>query len=180
MKNPPAKGLNTYLLPCVRDIVRLRPGRQCACLRTREPIPPCFQFEGGHLCGAPALQDVCLTPAHCGSCLTGQLCLPLCLCLLCDCERRNLLGTVLVPIEALLRDSACTPMQFVVQAEACVLDAQVQDGCLCVYFDLMLTLYAACLAPVQLAAACPPACCAPDCSPYFNLPLYPELRPPRP
>ena len=38
MKNPPATGLNTYLLPCVHDIVRLRLSRQCACLRTCEPV----------------------------------------------------------------------------------------------------------------------------------------------
>ena len=180
MKNPPATGLNTYLLPCVHDIVRLRLSRQCACLRTCEPIPPCFQFDGGHLCGAPALQDVVLRPAPCGSCLTGQLCLPMCLCLCCECERRSVFGSVLLPIEAMLRASSCAPAQFVAQADVCVCDAQMQDGCLCVFFDLMLTLYAACLPPVQLQGACPPACCAPDCAPYFNLPLYPQLRPPRP
>lgn len=152
MKNPPAKGLNTYLLPCVHDIVRLRLSRQCACLRTCEPIPPCFQFDGGHLCGAPALQDVLLRPAPCGSCLTGQLCLPMCLCLCCECERRNVFGSVLLPIEAMLRASSCAPAQFVAQADVCVCDAQMQDGCLCVFFDLMLTLYAACLTPCSSRA----------------------------
>mgnify|MGYP000049005786 FL=1 len=104
----------------------------------------------------------------------------MCLCLCCECERRNVFGSVLLPIEAMLRASSCAPAQFVAQADVCVCDAQMQDGCLCVFFDLMLTLYAACLTPVQLQGACPPACCAPDCAPYFNLPLYPQLRPPRP
>lgn len=177
MTNPPKTA--TYLLPRVHDIVRLRL-RDCrASLFTAEPLPSGFQFEGGRLCGAPALQDVCLSPSGCGACLRGQLCLPLCLCLICGCSRREIFGSVRLPIEAALRTSPCAPLQFVAQADVSLRDAQPLDGCLCVCFDLMLTLYAACLCPAQLPAACPPPCCAPDCAPFFDLPLFPELRPPR-
>lgn len=180
MMNPPAQGLNTYLLLRVTDTIRLRCRRQCSILSTSCPTPHCFQFENGHLCGAPTLQDVCLTPARggCGCCLDATLCLPLCLHLMRECECLSVTGSVSMQVQALLRCSCCTPLQFVAQAEVCVCDVQLQDGCLCVVYDITVTIYAACLSPVQLPVLCAPSCCAPDCSPFFNKPLYPEL--PRP
>ena len=52
-------------------------------------------------------------------------------------------------------------------------EIQLQDGCLCAVFDLAASIHAAVLQPVQLPVLA--ASCAPDCSPFFNLPLYPEL-----
>ena len=185
MTNSPAQGLCTYLLLRVTDVVRLRMRRQSALLATTCALPPCFQFESGHLCGAPEVRSASLSPLRAGSCcLEAQLCLPVCLCLQHECSRCAVTGTLTLPVNAVLRSPCGAPLQFFPQAEVCICDVQLQEGCLCVFFDIALALYAACLAPVQLSAACaqPCACacaCPPDCAPYFNLPLYPELPCPR-
>lgn len=178
MTNSPSQGLCTYLLLRITDTIRIRMRRQSAVLATTCPLPACFQFESGHLCGAPELSQVCLSPMRGGCCLEARLCLPVSLCLQSECTCHTVTGTLALPVNAVLRTACCTPLQFFPQAEVCICDVQLQDGCLCVFFDITLTLYAACLAPVQLPAPCVPAC-ALDCSPFFNLPLYPELPRPR-
>ena len=175
MKNPPAQSLQCYLLLRVCDTVRLRLCRQCAAVCLDCPAPRCFQFDSGQLSGAPVLQDVCTEPLKkgCGCCLRGTLCLPVCLRLCRDCEFFTVEGVLRTQVEALLRTPFCLGMQFLPQAELCVLDVQLQDGCLCAVFDLTASIHAAVLQPVQLPVLA--ASCAPDCSPFFNLPLYPEL-----
>lgn len=182
MMNPPAQGLNTYLMLRVSDTVRLRMRHQCATLVSCDPAPHCFQFDSGALNGAPEVRNVCLTPMRggCGCCLDAQLCLPVCLRLMRECEFFTVAGSLPVPIQAALRcPCPCPcPLQFFPQVDLCILDVQLSGGCLCVVFDLTATLYAACLEPVQLPVVCAPRC-VPDCTPFFNMPLYPELPRPR-
>ena len=175
MKRPPAQSMQCYLLLRVCDTIRLRLCRQCAVVALSCPTPCCFQFESGCLAGSPVLEDVCLTPLkqHCGCCLNATFCLPVSLRLCRDCEFFTVTGTIRTPVQAALRTPQSPGMQYIPQVELCIQDVQLQDGCLCAIFDLTATIYAAALQPVQLPVLCTP--CAPDCSPFFDLPLYPEL-----
>ena len=175
MKNPPAQSLQCFLLLRVCDTVRLRLCRQCAAVCLDCPAPRCFQFDSGCLGGAPVLQDVRTEPLKrgCGCCLRGVLCLPVSLRLCRDCEFFTICGVIRTQVEAVLRAPVCPETQFLPQAELCVLDVQLQDGCLCAVFDLTASIHAAVLQPVQLPVLAAP--CLPDCSPFGGLPLYPEL-----
>lgn len=174
MTKPPVQGLNTYLLLRVVDTIRMRMRCQSAPLFTNCNLPSCFQFNSGHLCGSPTINDICLTPTRGGCCLDATLLLPVSLNLMRECDCCTIGGTISLPIQAMLRCSCSTPLQFVPQADICITDVHMAAGALCVVFDITLTIFSACLSPVQLPVMCAPVCNN-DCGPIFNMPLYPQL-----
>ena len=112
MNSVSAPGLHTYLMLRVTDFVRLRMQGQTAELILCGCAPPCFQFAGGALCGAPRLENVRLTPDRCGCCLRALLCLPVQITIVRDCAGSCLSGEIRLPIEAQLRTPGDGGQQF--------------------------------------------------------------------
>ena len=164
------------LLPRICESVTLRLDAKCARICLPQPLPADARFCSGYLSGGPALQNLSFCPTHAGhGCrLDAQLHLPVCLCFNCGCEQISRTGCITLPIQALLRTKADTGLQYIPQAELCIRSVFVENGFLCAEFDLRLCIYAVRLQPIQLPAPCT-APDAPDCAPYFHLPLYPEL-----
>ena len=165
------------LLPRICESVSLRPDSKCASVCLSQPLPDNAGFSCGMLHSAPSLENLFLCPLHAGhGCrLDAQLHLPVCLCFHCGCELISRTGCITLPIQALLRTKSFSALQYIPQAELCIRNIFVQNGCMCAKFDLQLCIYAVRWQPVQLSAPC----AAPessDCTPYFHLPLYPELR----
>lgn len=164
------------LLPRICETVSLRPETKCAPLCLTQPLPDHAVFTFGGLNAAPALENLSVCPLHAGQgCrLDAQLHLPVCLNFCCGCEQISRTGCIALPIQALLRIKTDAGLQYIPQAEICIHSVFMQCGCLSAEFDLRLCLYAVRMQPVQLPAPCtvPPA---PDCAPFFHLPLYPEL-----
>lgn len=175
MPNASSEKPACYLLPRICESIPLRLACKTAPLCLSCPLPTGACFSHGCLNAPPTLEDISLTPTHAGhGCkLTAQLHLPVCAHFLCGCECHCRTGCIQLPIQALLRTPENAALHYIPQAELRIRNVFLQNGCLCAEFDLRLCLYAVQLQPVTLCIACTEP--KPDCTPFFNLPLYPEL-----
>ena len=165
----------SYLLPRICETVPLRLSCKTAPLCLSCPLPGDVSFVSGALNAPAQLQalTLCPTKAGYGCKLTAQLHLPVCLHFACGCETIFRTGCIQLSIQALLRTPSSAALQYIPQAELCLRNVFMQDNSFCAEFDLGLCLYAVQMQPVQLCIPCPES--KPDCTPFFNLPLYPEL-----